>query len=138
MERKVIVPCPTDAKYFVVHDFEPMEDEWGNGGICASRTIRAATSDFPPDVLFDAVYASVVSSAWGHESFNNYTRQTWLEEFYSGIPVPTHGDGGMSTLRENRMNASEKHRLEADARDDRHAKRTHTEEEEEGIPQVQT
>ncbi|OBZ79021.1 hypothetical protein A0H81_00088 [Grifola frondosa] len=74
-----------DVKRWTVHDFEyvldpTLQDSPHNQPL----RVPADESQWPPRVLFDTTYASVVARYFGHEDFAAFVREHWQSRLYPG------------------------------------------------------
>jgi hypothetical protein len=95
------VDTPSADKSFITHDLTPAPLVWQRQ---PRSPLRIASEGWPPDILFDVVYASVVLNVWGAD-FASYTSPEWKKRFYGGTPVSMH-DGGLNQIKEKQIQAS--------------------------------
>ncbi|OBZ79022.1 hypothetical protein A0H81_00089 [Grifola frondosa] len=93
---------PPDVNRWTVHDFkrafhpqEVVEDRIHSLCVPHKQPLRvpADESQWPPRVIFDAVYASTVARHFGHEDFAAFVRNHWQCRYYSGGRANAHGGG---------------------------------------------
>jgi hypothetical protein len=80
------VDSPPPMKSYILHNFQPMTH--GSLSFHQYPNFKApdvTSDDWPPDILFDAVYASALCKTWGSESFRTYMTSAWNDEFYGGL-----------------------------------------------------
>ncbi|KAF8872747.1 hypothetical protein CPB84DRAFT_1691185 [Gymnopilus junonius] len=80
-------------------------------------TVRDST-EWPPDILWDAVYASVILNLFGHKNFLDKVNEKWGTTFYEG-EMPVHqGARNLQELNDSH-NAAKKKADDAKQRDTR-------------------
>jgi hypothetical protein len=86
MDLTDINPPPTEKSY-IVHDFKHPSYAFRSFCIRPFQPLHIASHDWPPDVLFDAVYASALCKSWGSESFRDYMTPAWNDDFYGRLSL---------------------------------------------------
>ncbi|KAF8062471.1 hypothetical protein FPV67DRAFT_1421605 [Lyophyllum atratum] len=79
--------APAGEKRCTAHLFEPGDRSFfgGLGAPPFSSPLRISdTPDWPPAILFDAVYASTVFHHFGTQTLKDVVIATWIDTFYSG------------------------------------------------------
>ena len=84
METTDIDPnVPTGSERCSAHLFFPDTRFLGDSRLQSGAPLRVAETEWPPDILFDAVYASTVMHHFATEELNDVF-EGWKDMFYPG------------------------------------------------------
>ena len=104
---------------YILHDLKPQGPEPTPERhliIPQGHPIRVSSQDWPPDILFDTIYASAAITMWGAGShFKDHVKSGWTENFYGGTPVDKH-DGGKSHMKEEQAQATQQQQQQSESR----------------------
>ncbi|OBZ71081.1 hypothetical protein A0H81_08549 [Grifola frondosa] len=96
-----------DANRWTVHDFKgvldpDVLDRTRSADIPHKQPLRVPVdeSQWPPRVIFDSIYASVIARYFGHEDFTVFARNHWQSRHYPG----SHRNTCDKERREGRLN----------------------------------
>jgi hypothetical protein len=79
---------PAREKKYTAHLFDPSKPSFFGDRALPSGTplqVSANTSDWPPAILFDAVYASTVLHHFGAQTLKDKLAATWQDTYPNGI-----------------------------------------------------
>jgi hypothetical protein len=93
------------TKSYILHNFQPVTH--GNQ-YTDPRALDVTSDDWPPDILFDAVYASALCKSWGSESFRTYMTSAWNDDFYGGLSEVQGGRAQISQTQQRNNNEGDK------------------------------
>ena len=103
------------GRSYILHDLRLDQPGLQRDLIPKGRPLRISSQDWPPDILFDTVYATAVMFIWGAGSnFKDHITPGWKKKFYGESPVDKH-DGGKSKMEE-RTQAAQRREQQSESR----------------------
>lgn len=125
MDTTDVDPTATpEEKWYTAHLFEPNQPYFLAGlGAPSGTPLRISdTRDWPPDILFDAVYAGAVLHKFGTQTLKDEVTATWKDTFDPG-GVMDQAHAGHGAITDARALAAEKSQNQAQERRARHQAR---------------
>jgi hypothetical protein len=117
--------APAEVKRYSTHLFDPSDPSFfGDSALPSGTPLRVSeTFDWPPAILFDAVYASTVLHHFGVQTLKEELAATWQDTFYpDGIMNQAQADQqAITNARAATMERKEMQVQECQARADAHA-----------------
>jgi hypothetical protein len=115
--------APAAEKRWTSHVFQTNPDRFIVGSLRPGSRLRINDSaDYPPAIIFDIVYATVIFRHFGTPSLRDSFNSTWKDKLYPhGVMTAAQGDH-QATIK-GRGAGEEKKRKQNEERAERHRKR---------------
>ena len=92
---------------YILHDLRLDPPALERNLIPQGRPLHISSQDWPPDILFDTVYAAAVMFTWGAGSnFKDHITPGWTKKFY----------GGKSKMEEEQTQAAQQQEQQSESR----------------------